>query len=124
MKIRAGLGLLSILGLAACAKPPEAIGPSYVSDLSYQALSCEQLSAEAVRLSDAVAISSMKQRNARANDTVGVLLIGLPVSTLSGDNQAADLGRLKGEYEAVRRAALAKNCKMPATTTTLAPRSY
>jgi len=121
MKIQIA-ALLVAASVASCAKAPEAIGPSYVSVLNYQAWSCEQLASESVRLSDAVAISSMKQRQARANDTMGVLLIGVPISTFSGDNQAVDLGRLKGEYEAVRQAGLQRNCTMPATTTVLAPR--
>ncbi|WP_281405000.1 hypothetical protein [Nitratireductor sp. XY-223] len=43
------------------------------------------------------------------NDVVGVILIGLPVSSLSGDNIAPQIARLKGEKEAIRQAQI-KRC--------------
>jgi hypothetical protein len=42
-----------------------------------------------------------------------VVLIGLPVSTLSGSNMAAEIAKLKGEMEALNRAAIANNCNLP-----------
>lgn len=45
---------------------------------------------------------------------VGVILIGLPVSSLSGDNIAPEIARLKGEQEAVRKAMVLKNCSVAA----------
>jgi hypothetical protein len=34
----------------------------------------------------------------------------LPVSSLSGDNIAPEIARLKGEEEAIRKAMIRKNC--------------
>jgi len=96
--------------LGACAKSPESIAPSYVSEVSYQAWSCPQLAEETLRLSSAYASAAQQQEKARTNDVVGVILIGLPVSSLSGDNIAPEIGRLKGEQEAVRKAMVIKNC--------------
>jgi hypothetical protein len=96
--------------LGACAKSPESIAPSYVSEVSYQAWSCSQLAEETLRLSSAYASAAQQQEKARTNDVVGVILIGLPVSSLSGDNIAPEIGRLKGEQEAVRKAMVIKNC--------------
>ena len=42
---------------------------------------------------------------------VGVLLVGLPVSSMSGHNIAPEIGRLKGEDEALDRAAMAIGCR-------------
>lgn len=78
--------------------------PAYVSDIAYMPLTCEQLAA-----SDA-------QRKARSNDTVGVILLGLPVSSLSGSNQASQIARLKGELEALQRAAIKKDCGLELVT--------
>jgi hypothetical protein len=101
-----------------CAKSPESISPAYVSEVGYQSWSCNQLADESGRLSTALATASVQQENARTNDTVGVILIGLPVSSLSGDNIAPEIARLKGESEAVRKVLASKSCanKAPLTT--------
>lgn len=96
--------------LGACAKSPESISASYVSEVGYQAWSCQQLSEETLRLSSAYATAAQQQEKARTNDVVGVILIGLPVSSMSGDNIAPEIARLKGEQEAVRKAMVIKNC--------------
>ncbi|WP_290995085.1 hypothetical protein [Hyphomicrobium sp.] len=94
----------------ACAKSPDSISPAYVSEVGYQNWSCAQLGEESARLSTALASASVQQENARTADTVGVILIGLPVSSLSGDNIAPEIARLKGETEAVRKASMTKSC--------------
>lgn len=100
--------------LAACAKSPESISPSYVSDITYRQVSCADLGVESERLNQALARASTQQEQARGNDTVGVILLGLPVSSLSGDNIAPEIARLKGELEAIHRVALQKKCNLPA----------
>jgi hypothetical protein len=109
------LRFASVLGLSACvlcgcAKSAESIAPAYVSHVQYQGYTCQQLADERAHIGQALSTASQQQDNARTNDTVGVLLIGLPVSSLSGDNIAPQIAQLKGEDEAVRRASLAKNC--------------
>ena len=96
--------------VAACAKSPDSIAPSYVSEVGYQGWSCQQLGEEQLRLSQALAVASRQQEQARTTDTVGVILLGLPVGSLSGDNIAPEIGRLKGEQEAVRKAMITKGC--------------
>jgi hypothetical protein len=110
MKITAFGTAISVLFLSACAKSPDSIAPAYVSEVGYQNWSCAQLAEESARLSTALASASVQQENARTNDTVGVILIGLPVSSLSGDNIAPEIARLKGETEAVRKASMSKSC--------------
>ena len=100
-----------------CAKAPESISAAYVSHVSYQSWTCQQLGDEDRRLASALALSSKQQEQARTNDTVGVILLGLPVSSMSGDNIAPQIARLKGEIEAVRKASREKGClTQPATT--------
>jgi hypothetical protein len=63
---------------------------------------------------------STQQRHARTNDTVGVIFLGLPVSSLSGDNIAPEIARLKGENEAIIRAMRIKSCALaPAPVVTI-----
>jgi hypothetical protein len=111
LRAAAGLGLLACL--CACAKAPESIAPAYVSDLPYRSYSCQTLGEEQARVSNALAVASAQQEKARSNDTVGVIFLGLPVSTLSGDNVAPEVARLKGEQDALQRAANLKACGTP-----------
>jgi len=109
---RGQIVLLGLLALAAlgCAKKPESIAAAYVSHVTYQSWNCQQLGEESARLSDALAVASEQQTNARTNDTVGIIFLGLPVSSMSGDNIAPQIAHLKGEMEAVRKASTLRNC--------------
>lgn len=102
--------LLILLGLAACAPTPESIQPSYVSEVPYQSWTCTQLGEELGRLNNALSTASTQQNSARSNDTVGVLLLGLPVGSMSGQSIAPQIARYKGEQEAVNRAMIRNSC--------------
>jgi hypothetical protein len=107
----AGAGLIALFTLAGgCAKSPESIAPAYVSTVNFQSWSCNQVAEEGRRLSQALAEASTQQRNARTNDTIGVIFLGLPVSSLSGDNIAPQIANLKGQMVAVQQAGSSKNC--------------
>ena len=105
------LTVIATLTLCACAKAPESIAPSYVSPLSYRGYDCSQLAEESVRVSEALMTASEQQRRARANDTLGVIFLGIPVSSLSGGNVASQVGKLKGEEKTIRQVAMEKRCK-------------
>lgn len=96
--------------MAGCAAAPETIQASYVSEVTYQHWTCQQLAEETLRLNAAYANAAKQQNQARGNDIAGVILIGLPVSSMSGGNVAPEIARLKGEQEAVRKAMITKNC--------------
>lgn len=116
----AGLAALSFV--SGCATKPEDIAPAYVSTMVYSPYNIEQLRQEEMRLQAALATASAAQREARSNDTLGVIFLGLPVSSLSGSNQASNIARLKGELEAVQKTIALKTGQSdgakPATTTT------
>jgi len=101
----------ALVYLSSCATKPEAVPPSYVSHMGYMDFNCKQLGQEQARLIAALSSASDAQRRARSNDTVGVIFLGLPVSSLSGSNQASNIGRLKGELEAIQKAMVAKGCE-------------
>lgn|GEM_PF-446579 len=101
----AGIGIL-----AGCAKSPESIAPAYTSEMLYRDWTCEQLGRESMRLATALATASAQQEQARSNDIAGVILLGLPVASLSGDNIAPQIARLKGERDAVGRASNLNDC--------------
>ena len=116
---------LAIVSLVSgCATAPENIAPAYVSHLAYMQYTVEQLGQEEARLQAALSTSSDAQRKARSNDTLGVIFLGLPVSSLAGSNQASNVARIKGELEAVQKAIILKGGKpVDASPTTVSPNS-
>jgi hypothetical protein len=105
--------------LSACAPTPESIQPAYVSEVPYQTWSCQQLGEETIRLNAALSTASAQQHTARSNDIAGVIFLGLPVGSMSGQSIAPQIARYKGEQEAVNRALIRNNC--PESTTPAAP---
>lgn len=98
------------LAISACAKSPESIAPSYVSEVPYQSYSCSQLGQEKARLEQAYSVAAKAQSDARTGDAVGVFFLGMPTSTLSGGNIAPEIANLKGQMTAVDRTIITKNC--------------
>ena len=91
------------------------VKPSYVSPLQYQNLSCQQLGAEAERISRRASEAAGVQDTTRTNDAWGDRRghrSVLPAAFfVKGDGQnAAELARLKGEFEAIEQASIQKSC--------------
>lgn len=102
--------VLAVTMLAGCAKAPGSIAPSYVSEVPYQSYSCKQLGEERARLEQAYTTTAKAQEDARTGDAWGVFLIGMPTSSLSGGNVAAEVASLKGQMVAVDKTLITKNC--------------
>jgi hypothetical protein len=96
--------------LAGCAASPESIGPAYVSPMNFRGWTCEQLAEEGQRLYSALQVASEKQRQAQNTDTIGVLLVGLPLGSMTGQGVAPEISRVRGEHEALYRVAVEKGC--------------
>jgi hypothetical protein len=110
-----GALLLGAILCAGCASSSSDIQPQYVSHLQYQHLSCQQIAGEAQRLSRRVAEVSGAQDEKASSDAVATgvaLVVFWPAAFfIKGDGAtAAELGRLKGEFEALERASAQKGC--------------
>lgn len=111
------LALLAATFVAGCATRAEDVTSSYVSPAQYQAFSCSQIGLEASRVSSKVTEMTGIQNKKASNDAVATgvaLVLFWPAAFfISGDKQtAAELGRLKGEMEALERASIEKRCKI------------
>jgi hypothetical protein len=109
------LSALLLLPLAACASKSADVAPSYVSSYQYQHYSCEQLSAEAQRISAHAMAAAGAQDKKRKNDavvtTVGVVLFWPSLFFIKGDDEkTAELARLRGEMNAIEQTSIQKNC--------------
>ena len=86
MKLTAIASIAALAMTAACAQSPESIQPAYVTG-TYD---CAESRANVARLSS-------QQQSAVTGDFVGVLLIGLPISSMSGSDVEAELAIAKGQ---------------------------
>lgn len=107
----AALAVLSML--TGCAKNPESISPMAMPVNAYSGLSCEQLAAEIQRSSYALASVEAQQRQAVTGDAIGVFLIGVPTSSLTGGDKEGLVAQHKGEVIAIQAAQRRQGC--PAT---------
>ena len=115
--MRAWCCILGGLLTAGCASSSGDISPAYVSPLQYQHLTCQQFGAGAERVSRRASEVSGVQDSKRTSDqwaTAGAIILFWPAAFLvKGDgNTAAELARLKGEFEALEKAGIEKNCNL------------
>ena len=101
--------------LSACAKSSKDIVGTYVSPLQYADYECPQIKSEMIRVSSKVKALTGKIDTNNENDKMitgaGLILFWPALFFLGGTKeQEAEYARLKGEYEALDRVAVQKNC--------------
>jgi len=119
--------------LFGCATQPEKIDTAHVSSLLYEDYSCQQLLLEADRVSRRVQeLNTSPGTSADSDDTlfltmvdvldeiqtaVGFIFLWPTLFWVEGGDgpEATEYGRLKGEYKALQKTAIAKNCPMVIT---------
>lgn len=92
--------LFVALALSACAKGPDAIAPISMGD-AYLMMPCDKA---ATRLSEERArynVLASKQKGAVAGDAIGVFLIGVPMSSLTGGDVEGQVAESKGKILAL-----------------------
>lgn len=93
--------LISVLALSACAPGPNAVAPASMPANTYSGMSCQEAKVEHARLTKEVDALSQKQKNAAAGDAIGVFLVLVPVSSLTGNDVQGELATAKGKKLAV-----------------------
>jgi hypothetical protein len=89
--------LAAAFALSACAQYPNAIAPITMPSGMYDATSCRAAQAEAASIAANLAALEARQREAVAGDAVGVFLIGVPVSSLTGGDVAGQIAAERGK---------------------------
>ena len=89
------------LTLAACAQSPDSIAPVSMPGGMYDSYSCHAAHAEHTRVAASLAALESQQRAAVAGDAVGVFLIGVPMSSITGGNKAGLIAAEKGKVLAL-----------------------
>lgn len=86
--------------VAACAKGPGSIAPVSMGD-AYANTPCGAARQMFTQEREKLAALESKQRSAVAGDAVGVFLIGVPVSSLTGGDQEGQIATSKGKVLAL-----------------------
>lgn len=112
--------------VAGCAQQADAIQPTYVSAMKYDRYSCRQIEEEARTIASRTSQISGAQNKRAGEDaalTAAAIILFWPAAFfIQGDKQnAAELGRLRGELEALERASDAKRCGLVFQTRTVDP---
>lgn len=116
VSIRALLVVVLIGFLSGCATQPEEIPPTYVSPLKYKDYNCSQIAEEmdyvSHETSDLYLSLKKKADNDEAQMGVGMILFWPLLFTLEGGDgpEARQYADLRGEYEALRKASVKKEC--------------
>ena len=98
------------LGAAACAKQPDQIAAVDVGADSYARYSCSQLRTEETKISQELENLSAAQKSAASGDAWGVFLLGLPISSMSGNDKEALIAVAKGKLQQIDVQQERKNC--------------
>ncbi|SIN99781.1 hypothetical protein SAMN05444722_0057 [Rhodovulum sp. ES.010] len=106
-----GAALVATLALGACAKQPDQIAAVEIDDHDYARLSCSQLADRKTRIEQDLTNLSAAQKAAASGDAWGVFLLGLPVSSMSGNDKEAAIAIAKGRLQAIERTMGAKRCR-------------
>lgn len=99
------------IALSGCATHPDSISPRKINPAKYAQGTCTQLEAEHYRLANHLKDLKIAQLDKRTTDTAGVLLIGLPLGSMtSGGTYTEAIEITKGEMVAIQDASSAKAC--------------
>lgn len=85
---------------SACAQSPGAIQPVSMGNV-YDRTSCNEASGLLMSERSKLDALSQKQKSAVAGDALGVFLIGVPVSSLTGGDVAGEIATSKGKIVAL-----------------------
>lgn len=110
------IGIMGVCAvMAGCAKHTNEIPAQYVSPMQYSSYRCKQIQTEMQSVSSRVSeIGAQVEKTAGDDDVqmgVGLVLFWPTLFFLDGNTpQAAEYGRLRGEFDALEKAAIRKNC--------------
>lgn len=107
---RPAVAALVAIVVSGCAKQPSAIAPATIPFEAYTGLECSRLAADLAAEEANLRTLSAAQSNAATGDAVGVFLVGVPISSVTGGDKEGDIAVSKGKIEAMKAARLKKSC--------------
>lgn len=115
MKNRIALAFFVIFVVSGCASSSKDIKSAYVSPITYQHYTCDQIVTEnqriQVRISEVAGDVDRRASRDKTKMGVGLVLFWPTLFFLKGDGpEAQEFARLKGEHEALEKAYVDKGC--------------
>lgn len=115
MKLKAVATICMAGALAACAENPDKIRAGYTPASTYANLSCQQLAAEAVTVSnrahDAVQVQRRHQSRDEIATTAGLVVFWPALLFIHGnDETTSEVAQLRGQMAAIEETSTAKQC--------------
>ena len=110
MKFKIACVCLSVGLASGCAKRPDAIVPVDIPMAAYSGLNCKGIAQETIAENNKLAALSKSQNSAATGDAVGVFLIGVPMSSVTGGDKEGMIAVSKGKVQALENTARAKGC--------------
>lgn len=107
-KVAAPILLFAVV--SACAKQPENIAAVPMDTASYERMSCRSLAAEEAKITAELNALSAAQKSAANSDALGVFLLGIPWSSMSGNDKEALIAVAKGRVDAINTVQASKGC--------------
>lgn len=98
--MKLAITIITALTLAACAKSPDSIAPVSMGN-AFSGMSCQAASNQLSAERGTLAVLEGKQRGAATGDALGVFLIGIPVSSMTGGDVEGHIATSKGKVLAL-----------------------
>ena len=105
------MAAMLIATVSGCAKRPEEIAAIQMDTSSYSNLSCRQLAQEETKIRNDLDALSAQQNSAATSDAWGVFLLGVPWSSMSGNDKEALIAVAKGRLDAIDLVQVSKSCE-------------
>lgn len=112
MKAAFVAGCSALVLIASCAKAPDQIAAADVGSNVYRGYSCKQLAESKVKHAHDLENLSAAQKSAAEGDAWGVVLLGLPVSSMSGNDKEASISITKGHIQGIEEEQQRKGCRL------------
>lgn len=94
------VAMAALLGVSACAKSPASIAPVSMAG-AYDNVSCKKVSGMLQQERQTLAALEAQQKSAQTGDAIGVFLILVPVSSLTGADREGAIATSKGKVLAL-----------------------
>jgi hypothetical protein len=98
--VRTPLALAMILAMTACAQSPDSIVPVAMGG-AFDGLSCNDAAQMLANEQVTLAALEQRQRNAATGDAIGVFLLLIPISSLTGNDVTGEIAASKGKVLAL-----------------------
>lgn len=108
---RALIGVSALCIMVSCAERPENIAAADIGSDVYRGQTCSQLAERKLHYTQQLETLSADQNRAANGDTWGVILLGLPMSSMSGNDRETEIAVTRGHLNEIETARQARSCE-------------